>query len=63
MGKQQGYRNGRRSQDGMFQPDIKQHVNDMLDIYCRINNKNKTQLVNDILRDWLMDKFEVLREG
>lgn len=46
----------------MFQPDIKQHINDMLDIYCRINNKNKTQLVNDILRDWLLDKFEVLRE-
>lgn len=62
MGKQQAYRNGRRSQDGMFQPDIKQHVNDMLDIYCRINNRNKTQLVNDILRDWLLDKFEVLRE-
>lgn len=62
MGKQQGYRNGRRSQDGMFQPDIKQYVNDMLDIYCRINNKNKTQLVNDILCDWLLDKFEVLRE-
>ena len=31
MGKQQGYRNGRRSKDGMFQPDIKQDVNDMLD--------------------------------
>lgn len=62
MGKQHGYRNGRRSQDGMFQPDIKQDVNDMLDIYCRINDINKTHLVNCILRDWLLDKFEVLRE-
>jgi len=63
MAKQHGYRNGRRAQDGMFQPDIKQDVNDMLDIYCRINDINKTHLVNDILRDWLLDKFEVLREG
>lgn len=46
----------------MFQPDIKQDVNDMLDIYCRINDINKTHLVNDILRDWMLDKFEVLRE-
>lgn len=62
MAKQHGYRNVRRAHDGMFQPDIKQDVNDMLDIYCRINDINKTHLVNDILRDWLLDKFEVLRE-
>lgn len=62
MAKQHGYRNGRRAQDGMFQPDIRQDVNDMLDIYCRINDINKTRLVNDILRDWLLDKFVVLRE-
>lgn len=57
-----GYHHTKRSADGMFQPDIKQDVNEMLDIYCRINNINKTHLVNDILREWLAEKFEVLRE-
>lgn len=63
MGKKYGYCNRRRAADGMFQPDIKRDVNEMLDIYCRVNDINKTHLVNGILRDWLLDKFEALREG
>ncbi len=62
MGKQNGYRNGRRSVDGMFQPDIKRDVNEMLDIYCRINNYNKTQVVNEVLKDFLLGKFTALKE-
>ena len=62
MGKQNGYRNGRRSADGMFQPDIKRDVNEMLDIYCRVNNYNKTQVVNEVLKDFLLGKFSVLKE-
>ena len=62
MSKNIGYRNVSKQNRRGFTPDIRPDVNAMLDIYCRINGKNKTHCVNDILENYLIVKFQALRE-
>lgn len=62
MSRNDGYRNtGKQNRRG-FTPDIRPDVNAMLDIYCRVNNMNKTHCVNDILENYLIVKFQALRD-
>ena len=53
----------KRSNDGTFSCKISPSVNKMLDIYCEINDINKTALVNDTLDRLLREKFSKLKEG
>jgi len=47
-----------KSCNGTFSCHIKQDVNEMLTMYCRIKNLNKTKFVNDELYKILNEKFE-----
>ena len=42
----------RDSKDGTFSPRIKKEHNAILDVYCKANRVNKTNLVNKIISDW-----------
>lgn len=51
----------KRSKNGEFSPKIKEDNNKYLDIYCKINNLNKTQFVNQIIAEKMEELFERLR--
>ena len=52
----------RESKSGEFSATIKKETNQLLTIYCRINNLNKTKYINDILAKDMADKFAVLED-
>lgn len=53
---------GKQSKDGTFSCEVKREVNAMLDIYCRVNNLNKTAYVNALIENDMMQKFSKLKE-
>lgn len=52
-----------QTKDGEFSGRLYADNHAMLDLWCRINNKNKTQELNRIVRQFLDDKFARLKEG
>ena len=52
----------RDSANGEFSPRIRADVNRMLDIYCRINGKNKTAFVNELIAERMNEIFNKLKE-
>lgn len=53
----------RESKSARAHVDIRADVNKLLDIYCKINNKNKTVYVNEIIEKEMQTVFEKLREA
>ena len=51
---------GRESKNGVFSCHIKAEINLMLDLYCKVNGKNKTAYVNEILQKDMLEKFDRL---
>lgn len=62
MSSNYGYRKTKKQNKRGFTPDIRPDINAKLEIYCHVNNKNKTRLVNEIINGWLDEKFLRLRE-
>lgn len=61
MPRTQGYV-GRESKNGEFSCHIKGEINRMLDIYCKVNGKNKTAFVNEVIAEKMSDAFLKLKE-
>lgn len=51
----------RESRDGRFTLHVNKDVNTMLDLYCKITQKNKTQFANELLRDKMTEIFSALK--
>jgi len=62
MSRNGGYRNVKKKNKRGFTVDIRPDVDAMLDIWCRVNNVNKTHYVNDLIYRDMYEKFQVLRE-
>ena len=65
MDKKREYRYKRyedKKSDG-FTAHISKGNAELLDIYCRINNLNKTKYINDLLGRDMVERFAVLRGG
>ena len=53
----------RNTKDGEFSCHISKDVNQMLDLYCRLKKKNKTAVVNAIVRSEMEKVFGELVEN
>lgn len=51
------------SEDGTFSCKLKKDTNTKLDIYCEMNNLNKTKLVNELVEREMQQKFSRLKDN
>ncbi len=58
-----GYRNTKPSQDGTFSVYIKPEINKKLDMYCRLLNRNKTEVTNELVAAGLECIFREVAEA
>lgn len=56
------FRNTEPSADGSFSPRIKPEVNNKLTMYCRLLNRNRTEVVNELIETALDDEFAAFVE-
>lgn len=53
---------GIKSENGTFSCHVNKDVNFMLDMYCKINQINKTAYVNELIYRDMQEKFNRLKE-
>lgn len=56
MPKTNGYVKRAKTPDKMH-VDLQKDVSQMVEIYCKIKNLNKTKFVNSVLREYMENKF------
>lgn len=53
----------RDNRSGEYNCHIRPEVNNLLDVYCRINGINKAKYVNDLIQRDMAEKFAKIREA
>lgn len=59
---ERGYKNGKQTKSGEFSGRLTPENNMRFDIYCKINNLNKTHELNRIVKSFLDEKYMKLKE-